>query len=84
MGMVAVIQADPACFSAGEVDHRRRRRTKGSWVTGRHKQREAQGRAAAWHAEVEEEKGKRGGGVRLSARGRRKEGGGPTAWLRVE
>jgi hypothetical protein len=44
-----------------------------SWVTGRRGQREAQGCAAAWHAEVEELKGKKGRG---SAAWRRAGGGG--------
>jgi hypothetical protein len=87
MGMAVAIQAGLACLGAGEVDHERRRRTKGSrcsWATGRCGQREAQGHAVVWHTEAEEEKGK-GGGVRLSARGSTRErGGGPAAWRRVE
>jgi hypothetical protein len=78
MGMAVAIQVGPACLGAGEVDHGRRWRMNGSrcsWATGQRGQREAQGRVAAWHTEAEEEKGK-GGGVRLSARGRRKERGG--------
>jgi hypothetical protein len=54
-----------------------------SWAAGRCGQREARGCTAAWHTMAVEEKGKRGSGGQLSARGRRKEGG-PTARCRVE
>jgi hypothetical protein len=70
MGMAAAISADPACSGTEEVDHGS---GGGGRVAGRCGRREAWGRAAAWHAEADEEKGKRGG--RLSTRGRRKEGG---------
>jgi hypothetical protein len=68
-------------FGAGEVDHGRQWRTKGSrcsWATGRRGQREAQGHAAVWHAEAEGEKGKGGGSGSVHGEGEKKGG---VRWL---
>jgi hypothetical protein len=72
------------CWGGGPREAVTTKGSRCSWATGRRGQREAQGRAVVWHAEAEEEKGKRG--VQLNARERRKEkgGGGLAAWRRVE